>query len=309
MRLLIKNSILFCLVGLLIGETISRMFSTTSDIPSRVIDQNNIQKYNPNQTGKWIGGAHGWIINEEGWPGELPKSKDNLITVIGDSYVENFMNPNSCRQSVVLKNILPNYNFYEASRSGVSFIEAMEIASHLDSLQPIRQLVYVHDADFLESVVQIKRMPDITQYNSEDSKIIPGVLKSPGLKKILYKWKFMYFLYTNYSFDAISEKDTEPKKKALTPQSLTKKHKVELHKLLSFVNETYNTSNITLVFRPNPDPELLALLNKFHFKVLLLLDSKEKEWSFQHDPHWTCIGHEEAAKQVKNVIERPTQAF
>ena len=309
MKLLIKNILLFCILGLLLGEAISRIFSTTSDIPSRIIDQHDIQKYKPNQTGNWIGGTHGWKINEEGWPGSLPKSRENLITIIGDSYVENFMNPDSCRQSVVLKKMLPSYNYYEASRSGVSFIEAMQIASLLDSLQPIQQLVYVHDADFLESIVQIETMLNITQYDSENEKIIPGILKSPGLKKILYNWKFIYYLYTNYTFGTKSNKDAEPKKKTTKPKSLTIQDKEELQKLLSFANDTYNKSNITLVVRPNANSEILTLLTDFNFKLLLLEDNKEKVWSFVHDPHWTCIGHEEAAKQISNELKQKTYSF
>ena len=304
MKLLIKNILLFCIIGLLFGEVISRIFSTTSDIPNRIIDKNNIQKYEANQTGNWIGGTHSWLINEEGWPGKLPNSKDNLITIIGDSYIENFMNPDSCRQSVLLKKLLPKNNFYEASRSGVSFIEAIQMASYLDSLQPIQQLVYVHDSDFLESVIQIKRIPDITQYDSNNEKIIPGILRSPGFKKILYNWKFMFYLYSNYSFGTKSNKDAETNKKTTVPKSLTVKSKYELNKLLTYVNETYKKSNITLIYRPNGDPEILALLKKHNFKVVLLVDNKEKDWSFEHDAHWTCIGHAEAAKQIAINVKK-----
>ncbi|SIQ77483.1 hypothetical protein [Maribacter ulvicola] len=304
MKLFLKNIFLFCLVSLLFGEIVCRFSYVTSDIPSRIIDKNNIQKYNPNQTGKWIGNSHSWHINKDGWPGSLPKSRKNLITIIGDSYVENFMNPDSCRQSVFLKKMLPTYNFYEASRSGVSFIEAMSIASVLDSLQPLQQLIYIHDADLLESVVQIKKMPDITQYDSENIKIIPGILKSPGLKKILYNWKLIYYLYTNYSFGIKHKNDAKPKKENIKNKSLTLKDREELKKLLSYVNRTFNKSNISLVYRPNGNPEILKLLTNFDFKIILLVDHKEKEWSFEHDPHWTCTGHEEAAEQVSLKLSR-----
>lgn len=311
MKLLFKNILVFCIVGLLLGEVIARIFHTTSDIPSRTIDQNKIQKYKPNQTGSWIKGTHSWLINEEGWPGPLPKSKEKLITIIGDSYVENFMNPIECRQSLLLKNMMPNYNYYEASRSGISFIEAMEIASQLDTLNPIKQLVYVHDGDFLESVAQIKKMSDITQYDIMQKKIIPGVLKSPGLKKILYNWKFMYYLYTNYSFAPSTKKEekAETKKSSNERVSTVVKHKDKIKQLLSFVQETYKINTIVLVFRPNADPELLELLQNLNFNLLLLVDDKKKAWSFKHDAHWTCVGHEEAAKQVKNTLKERKYAF
>ena len=109
------------------------MTHSVTDLPQRTIDEYGIQKYYANQSGYWKGGEHKWMFNELGWPGELPEDYDNLITVIGDSFIENFMNPNECHQSKLLKKGLNNHNFIEAARSGVSFIEAMEISKQFDS--------------------------------------------------------------------------------------------------------------------------------------------------------------------------------
>jgi hypothetical protein len=219
------------------------------------------------------------------------------------------MNPDSCRQAVYLKKMLPFFNYYEASRSGVSFIEAMEIASQLNSLNPLNQLIYVHDTDFLESVIQIKKMPDITQYDILDEKILPGTLKSPGLKKILYSWKFMYYLFSNYSFATGNNNDTEIKNGVTTRLSITKKQMDQISELLLFVRKNYKTKNITLVLRPHANEQLLDLLKDYNFNVILLVDNMEKDWTFEYDSHWTCIGHEEAAKQVKNSLKSMNFAF
>ncbi|WP_405415774.1 hypothetical protein [Maribacter sp. Asnod1-A12] len=304
MSLFIKNIILFCIVFLLFGEVITRVCYATSDIPSRVIDENKIQKYNPNQTGYWVGGTHSWQINEDGWPGQLPKSKNNLITIIGDSYVENFMNPDSCRQSVLLQTMMPDFNFYEASRSGVSFIEAMEIASKLDTLKPIHQLIYVHDGDFTESSALLRKMSDITQYNSKTNTIVPGKLNSPGIKKILYNWKFIYYLYSNYPLKKKVPNPTKPKVSHSNKNSLNEKQINEIHKLISFTNDHYNKENITFVFRPKPNKKIISILKDFNFNFFILIDNNEKEWSFDHDPHWTCVGHEEAATQISKNLEQ-----
>lgn len=304
MKLLIKNIILFSIIGLLFGEIICRLSYVTSDIPSRIIDDNNIQKYSPNQKGHWTGGTHSWLINKDGWPGHLPKSKENLITIIGDSYIENFMNPDSCHQSNFLNKSSPTFNYYEASRSGVSFIGAMEIATRLDSLNPTHQLIYVHDADFTESSSVINKMADITQFNSMSNNIIPGKLNSPGIKKILYNWKFIYYLYINYSFTKKKDAPKKTKTPNIDKSRLTEEQIVELNKLLNFANKTYNHQNITLVFRPNANPKIIRILKELNFNILLLKDNKQKEWSFNHDPHWTCVGHEEAAKQVSNYLNK-----
>ncbi len=163
MKRFIKHIVVFLLLAVIIGEVVVRMTHAMSDIPQRTIDDYGIQKYFPNQDGYWKGGDHKWVINEMGWPGELPENYNNLMLVIGDSFIENFMNPNECHQAIFLEEQLPEYNFMEAARSGVSLIEAMEIHKQLDSLKPVHTLVYVNDNDFFESIVEVKKMSDITQ--------------------------------------------------------------------------------------------------------------------------------------------------
>ena len=154
-----------------------RLRNSVSDIPQRKIDEFGIQKYYPNQTGFWRGGTHAWNINELGWPGTLPENYDNLISVIGDSFIENFMNPNECHQSVYLKNRLKKYNFIEAGRSGVSFIESMEISKQLVKFNPIDNLIYVKDNDFYQSLVEVAPADDITQFSLKKDSIIFGKMK------------------------------------------------------------------------------------------------------------------------------------
>ncbi|MEX0314760.1 MAG: hypothetical protein AB3N18_11325, partial [Allomuricauda sp.] len=186
----IKEILFFLIFGLLIGEIVARVFFLTSEIPERQIDKFGIQRYQPNQVGYWKGGSHQWHINEKGWPGELPESYNDLVTIIGDSFIENFMNPDECHQMSYLKKILPKYNYTEASRSGISFIEALEISKQLDSLNPKAQLIYINETDFRESVWQIAPLADITQVDLDNDSIIYGEMKAPGIKKVLYSWKF-----------------------------------------------------------------------------------------------------------------------
>ncbi|CAN0602499.1 unnamed protein product, partial [Ectocarpus sp. 12 AP-2014] len=190
----------------------------------------------------------------------------------------------------------------EASRSGISFIEAMQIATHLDSLNPIKQLIYVHDSDFKESISEIRKMSDITQYNSKTNQITPGQIKSAGIKKILYNWKFIYYLYTNYYVGGRQKAKTSPTVKTKTSRSISKAELNEINKLLSYSNNKYNKKNITLVLRPNPNPEIIRLLKENNFNILILKEVDNRNWSFDHDAHWTCLGHWEAAKLVaKNI--------
>lgn len=299
----IKNITYFLLLGLIVGEIIVRTFTLTSDIPRRVIDDSGIQKYIPNQSGNWKGGGHKWQINNRGWPGELPDTYDNLVGIIGDSYIENFMNPNECHQSKYLKKMLPTLNFIEASRSGVSFIEAMEISKQLDTLDPKMQLIHVHDSDFYESIVQIKRLNDITQIDLDEKRIIYGKMKAPGLKLILYNWKFIYYLYLRFSKNLGNEQ--EIKGTVLPSENKTRKEfkLIYYKKLLEYVNANYRINNKLLIFRPESDKEMVDLAKKIGFRTIHLSRSHGDNWSFDHDSHWTCYGHEKAALQVAGYLK------
>ncbi len=304
-----KNIILFLLFAILVGEIVVRLTHVVSDIPQRKIDESGIQKYYPNQEGYWLGGEHKWIINEYGWPGILPKKYDNLICVLGDSFIENFMNPNECHQAIYLKENLPEYNFFEASRSGVSFIESFEIAKQLDSLKPIKSLIYVHDSDFYESVTTIDRMKDVTQLDLEKNEIIFGEMKSPGLKKILYNFKLAYYFYNRFpiNFSLAFKQKEQPKKykkKNNSKENKWLKNKTSVQKLLKYIKENYNINDKILVFRTKSNKNLVDECIEMGFNTIFL-DSTvdEKSWSFSYDHHWTCYGHGRVALQVSDSLK------
>jgi hypothetical protein len=295
-----KNIVLFCFISLIIGEIVVRINHPISDIPQRFIDNKGIQKYYPNQKGFWKGGTHEWQINKLGWPGELPTSFDNLIVIIGDSFIENFMNPNQCHQSIYLKQHFNDYNFLEASRSGVSFIEAMEISRQIDSLKPIQTLIYLNDYDFYESIENIESLKDITQVNLEAEKIVYGKMKSSGLKKILYNWKLLYYFYDRFPIKPI-----EPKDKVETKTNVnTLRHQKYVFDLISYIEKNYNINNKILVFHPNSNKLIVDQCKIKGFKVIVLDSKDDDSWTFDYDKHWTCYGHMKVAKQISDQLLR-----
>ncbi|SDH58004.1 hypothetical protein [Winogradskyella thalassocola] len=302
MKKFFNNIILFGLVALCIGEIVVRLTHVNSDIPYRTIDDMGIQKYYPNQEGYWKGGDHKWMVNSLGWPGELPDNYDNLITIIGDSFIENFMNPNDCHQSAYLKREIPNYNFLEASRSGVTLIESMEISKQTDTLNPIATLIHTGNGDIYESIKEIKSLNDITQLNTKDEVIIHGKMKSPGLKKVLYSWKLLYYLYNRFPLNFKNESIADSKKDK-TEKSKFEINETRIRVLLNYIKNNYKIENKIFVFKPNSDDNIINLFKSMGFKTIILDSSKDKSWSFEHDPHWTCYGHERAAAQVSNKLK------
>ena len=184
MKSFLVNLLLFSLGLLVVFEIVLRVNHMTIDIPQREITSDGIQRYIPMQEGWWLGGTHKWQINQFGWPGPMPDSLDSLVLIIGDSHIENFMNNDNCHQSWLLKQLLPQFNFLEAARSGVSYIEAVYIATKLDTLRPILILLYVKDTDFIESITQFGRKTDITQIDLPADKSSGLIEAEKILKKI-----------------------------------------------------------------------------------------------------------------------------
>lgn len=297
----IKNSIIFILLGLVVGEAVTRVFKLTSEVPKRIVDIHGVQKYVPNQQGHWKGGKHMWQINEYGWAGIAPKSFDNLVTIIGDSFISNFMNPDVCHQGLILKQLLPENNFFEVARPGVSFIEAMDFTKRLDSLHPKIQLVYINESDFSESIIQLNRFSYMGQFDVETQKVIPGEMRSPKLKKILYNWKFMFYLYNRFPISLPKlpnfsiEKDIVPVKIPVGPYEYYKS-------MLDYTVANYAINNVVLIFKPETDVKLVRLCATYGFKTVHLDDSMDADWKFDYDFHWTCYGHNQVAKQVAQWV-------
>lgn len=303
MKKFLKNIVLFFFLALIVGEVIVRVTHAMSDIPQRTIDAQGIQKYYPNQDGYWKGGDHKWTINKLGWPGELPKSFDNLVMVIGDSFIENFMNPNDCHQSAYLEKNVPNYNFMETGRSGVSLIEAMEISKQNEELNPIHTLIYVNDNDFFESIVEVKPMSDITQISLKNNKIAYGEMKSPGLKKVLYNWKLLYYFYNRFPLNA-PKKEANDSKESVEHNNNELESKTEVFRLIDYITKNYTIDDKTLVFHPNSNETIIDKCKQAGFNVIELDSSNDKDWTFDYDSHWTCYGHERAALQVSNALKK-----
>lgn len=300
MKKFLKNIVLFLIISIVFGEVIVRMTHAVSDIPQRTIDEYGIQKYLPNQEGYWRKGEHKWFINKLGWPGELPKSYDNLIMIIGDSFIENFMNPSECHQSSFLKKNMEKYNFMEIARSGVSLIEAMEISKQIDSFMPIQKLIYINNQDFYESIAEIKPKSDITQLSIKTNSINYGELKAGGFKKALYTWKLLYYLYNRFPLsNPINTKEND---KDISNSKKKSDYINEISHLIKFIKNNYNIRNTTLVFHPNSDESIIKICSNAGFNIILLDSKNDDKWTFDYDSHWTCYGHRRAANQISNNL-------
>jgi hypothetical protein len=267
------------------------------DIPSRQINEEGIQLYNPDQVGYWSKGSHKWVINAQGWPGLIPKKMDSLVTLIGDSHIENLMNPVECNLASILNEKEMPYNFFSAGRSGVTLIEALEISNYLNSkYRPLKQFIFVKESDFDESILQIKVRNDATQVDLRKEIIVKGVLKSPKLKKIIYSIKTLYYLRN--SLNRSKSNDINENKDYV---ETIKEDNSDLHnQLLQFISKNYKTQDITFFLHPeiNKSFEKLFSDNNLNFYKFTAKDTLKWRSSPNDEAHWSCFGFNQAADQI-----------
>tara|TARA_B110000238_G_scaffold114600_1_gene124356 strand:+ start:177 stop:1100 length:924 start_codon:yes stop_codon:yes gene_type:complete len=298
----LKNILLYLVFIIIILEIIIRVFSLTPEIPQRTIDSSGIQKYKINQSGYYNSTSkEEWRINKFGWAGVSQTQTDTIFSIIGDSYIENFHNPLSCHQGSYLKTLFPQYSFFEAARSGMSFIEDLEVTKYLDTLvAPKKHFIYLNSRDFSESILEIKKHTDRTQFSVKYNKIIKGKLKSAGIKKILYNIKVLHYLYLNYPMDIQSSEDIKLNIRMSNSEKTS--NVLFYNKFFNFCINNYNLDNIILVLHPETSKLFIELCKKHNFKIIELHSLHYSSWKFNNDPHWNCLGHHNASKQVGEFI-------
>lgn len=301
MKKFIYNLFYFTIVLFFIGELLVRIMHLVPDIPSRFIDEYGIQRYKFGQTGYYTGGKIKWKVNNYGWLGVSDLEKDTIISIVGDSYIENMMNPIECNQGSLLKKEMPKFSFFEAGRSGVTFIEALEISKILNNeIKPKYQLLYISNSDFYESISEINKFNDRVQISLNEKIIIKSKIKSSLLKNLLYNVKLLYYLYIKFPVFVTKQNknDFETTKKILDKFDYDK-----FDKMFEFCKKNYNFKNLVLVFHPNTDERFIALSKKYNLNTIVLYSKNDSSWELnEKDKHWSCYGHKQVSNQVADNL-------
>lgn len=311
MKRFLIRLLVFTFVTIALGEIIIRIYKLVPDIPRLYVDETGIQRYIPGQTGYYTKAKTKWVVNKYGWLGTSDTSSDTLISIIGDSYIENIMNPIACNQGNILKSKFKTYSFFEAGRSGVTFIEAMQISKYLDAtIQPKLHLIYLNNNDFPESSSRNKRHTDRMQIDLNTNTILNGNLKSPGLKRILYSIKVLYYLYLRFSLLVEENNKADAKgdqEKSIQLKSIKAKPAfdgTEVNQLFAYCAKNYDMEKVVFVFHPGTEQRIINLANQYGFKnIVLTMEKGDSSWALNtSDGHWSCYGHTQAAKQISRKL-------
>ena len=298
MKKFLTNITILILVNLLVFEVLIRFFHLTPDIPQREI-VDGIQKYIPYQSGYFNKqSTEKWEINEFGWPGLSRIDSETIIAILGDSYIENFHNPYECHQASYLKAEFPNIAFFEAARSGMTLIEELEVRQQLEKqIKPLVSLIYLGESDIIESIQEIKPINDITQFSLSSRKVIPGELKAPFLKKVLYNIKTLHYVYLNRPRNGIIMPSN-----SVTDKSRLELRNIKIKEFIDAITSDYNLSTVIFIFHPQTNTYLIRLFEERNLKVISLQSTDYKTWQFSNDSHWNCEGHKSASTQVADNL-------
>lgn len=297
MKIFIIKIISFALFIFLLGEISVRIFKLAPDVPQLYLDKTGIKKYILGQEGYYTRATSKWKVNKYGWLGIDDTKKDTIISIIGDSFIENLINPISCNQGSLLKSNFKNYSFFETGRSGVTFIEAMQITNLLDTaIRPKLYLLYLSKFDFIESFANEERHPELVQIDLRTNQIINGHLENPIGRKLLYKFKIIYYLYLRFKSQAELERKHSGPEVAVDMKNVTK--------CFNYCKQHYNIKKIIMVFHPATDPALIHLAKQYGFRTISLeFEGNKSKWVINNaDPHWSCYAHEQIVKQISTVL-------
>jgi len=307
MNLFFKNFVFFLVFLFLFVEIIARIFHISTDAGKTFKNINGNVNYYPNQEGYRDGGEIKWYINELGYPGKnLPKSYENLVLLIGDSYIQNFMNPDSCRQREYLSRLDPKYNFMNVSMAGINLLGEFEYAKPLDSLGSILKIIYVSNNDFLSNIKNKSRFKGSYQVDLETGKIQYPYYKGSKFKDFAYNFKFIYYLYRK-NIDLFTSKKmiddvTNPMEIGRKKDKIFDNEFKEISKLLDFIKETYEWENVLFVFHPYSNMKLIDLTKEKGFRVMKIFKNEKENWKTKNHGHWNCEAHENIANQVLAYI-------
>jgi len=272
-----------------------RFFELNIDVPEVIKDPNTkLLKYLPNQKGFSENGDL-WKINQFGYPGHTPKNFNNLISVVGDSYIAGFMNPFDCHQSRLLAERNKQFDFFPIARAGAGVLEFVESIKAYDSLNFVAHFVFLSEGDFLESIKEIKKLNSCVQVSLETGSLKYPALSNSTLKTIFRKFQFGYFIYRKY----ILSKNKENRE-------IVFDNKLDYNRLNEFVKfllVNYSLDNVVFVFKPFSDEKLIEICKSNGIEVLELVADDYSSWSFEFDKHWSCVGHKYAAEQVTKYLQ------
>ncbi|MFS4481943.1 hypothetical protein ACKGJY_02915 [Hyunsoonleella sp. 2307UL5-6] len=316
MKKLFLKCFFYAILIVLALEVYVRIFHLTKDYPSRYVDEFEVEKWVPNQSGFSVTGNRRqnfseYHINNYGFNSyhEYNPTEEKVeVALVGDSFIEGFHQNyyNSIGKKV--ENRLEHIEIYEFGYAGYDFADQIHL---VDS--------YKKEFDLIDSVIfGLKFENDLTraEYNVVQDRM---QLESPLYKK-LRKIKLLGYLLSIGVLDPVKQLpnkvisfiNREPDdKKVLSEQERllieSEKHNtyVENFKILT-KKYNYNKEKFVLLIDENATPKVfLDYLKQHNFKYIDFskhLQASKTPTNLIYDKHWNNNGRKIIAKVIAEYI-------
>ena len=316
-KLILKSGLYFLLI-LICLEIIVRIFHLAKDTPTRYVDQNNVEKWMPNQNGYAVTGNRRqnfseYRINSSGYNSyrEFTPSKESIdVALVGDSFIEGFhQNYYNSIGKKIETNLQNNVKVMEFGYAGYDMADQLHLINAYKDL--------FNDIDYVFLGIKFSNDLNRGEYTVVQDRL---ALESP-VNKMLKKSKLLVYCKSigildppQLLFHRIknSIRPVIPKKK-LTEQELKEKQIENDRKYLE------NFKNLIALYGYDKDKFVLLLdssstsnifldyLNKNNFTYIDFFSAFEKSGkpsTLIYDRHWNDNGRSIIASLISSYIKK-----
>lgn len=318
MKKLFLKTVLYAILILLVLEAVIRVFHLTKDYPIRYIDEFNVEKWMPDQTGISVTGIRRqnfseYRINKSGYNSyrEFTPTYDKTeIALVGDSFIEGFHQNYYNSIGKKIENKFDNIEVYEFGYAGYDLADQLHlIHAYKDMFDKI---------DYV--VLGLKFKNDLTrgQYNVIQDRMH---LETPFYKSIR-KIKLIVLAQNSGVFEPVynivgrilsflKNKKSKPIKEK-TKEEIKKTNLLYIENFKSLIEKYgYDKERFVFLLDSNITPQIfLEYLNNNNYKYIDFyeaLNTSKSPTTLIYDRHWNNHGRSlianVIAKYYKNLIK------
>ena len=316
-KLILKSGLYFLLI-LICLEIIVRIFHLAKDTPTRYVDQNNVEKWMPNQNGYAVTGNRRqnfseYRINSSGYNSyrEFTPSKESIdVALVGDSFIEGFhQNYYNSIGKKIETNLQNNVKVMEFGYAGYDMADQLHLINAYEDL--------FKDIDYVFLGIKFSNDLNRGEYTVVQDRL---ALESP-VNKMLKKSKLLVYCKSIGILDPPQllfhriKNSIRPviTKKKLTEQELKEKKIENDRKYLE------NFKNLIALYGYDKDKFVLLLdssstsnifldyLNKNNFTYIDFFSAFEKSGkpsTLIYDRHWNDNGRSIIASLISSYIKK-----
>lgn len=311
MKKLILKCGFYFLITLVILEVLVRVFHLAKDNPSRYLDEHNVEKWKPNQSGYSVTGNRNqnfseFKINNSGFNSyrEFTPSKSNFeLALVGDSFFQGFHQDYHNSIGKKIENKIPKIEVYEYGYAGYDYADQIHLINQ-----------YKKTFELIDKVViYINFEDDLTRDNykvlQERLKLEKGMSGKFRKSKLLVYTKGIGIFkpITDFIQKAFTIGKTSKPKKIKKPKILQQEKETRHNKYVENfekLNSTYgfNRNKFTLLLDSKKTPTLfLNYLKKNNYNFIDYrpkFETTNKNKTLIYDKHWNDLGREFVAQAI-----------